>query len=216
MIFHFPRKTHYSKMGMDCFICRIHNRFFINIWYNSHCNSTMHHINRAVLYFLKWDYKEIFRKPSRRDIGLAVALFAGYIIYAVVVGKILEMFGIVSPGTVDTEAMTSMTLISSLFSIMGEEFIKFIPFMFFLRLLYKYTNNRKLSIVISVALIMVMFASLHAYNPIMLIFALFIQGFGSIFEFYGYVKTKNLLIPYLSHLLTDEFIFILILLGVPI
>lgn len=88
----------------------------------------MHHINRAVLYFLKWDYKEIFRKPSRRDIGLAVALFAGYIIYAVVVGKILEMFGIVSPGTVDTEAMTSMTLISSLFSIMGEEFIKFIPF----------------------------------------------------------------------------------------
>lgn len=166
-----------------------------------------------VLYFLKWDYKKIFRMPSRRDIALAVALFAGYIIYTLIMGEILEMVGIVSPGIVDTESMSSQILISSVFSIMGEEFIKFIPFMFFLRLIYKYTNNRKLSIVISVALIMIMFACLHAYTPIMLIFALFIQGFGSIFEFYGYIKTKNILIPYLSHLLTDEFIFILLLLG---
>ena len=203
-------------MGIDCFICRIHNRFLLISDIIPIAIAQCIILIVLVLYFLKWDYKEIFRKPSRRDIALAVALFVGYIIYAVVVGKILEMFGIVSPGTVDTEAMTSLTLISSVFSIMGEEFIKFIPFMFFLRLLYKYTNNRKLSILVSVALIMVMFASLHAYNPIMLIFALFIQGFGSIFEFYGYVKTKNLLIPYLSHLLTDEFIFILILLGVPI
>ena len=34
-----------------------------------------------VLYFLKWDYKAIFRMPSRRDIVLIVALFAGYMIY---------------------------------------------------------------------------------------------------------------------------------------
>ena len=106
-----------------------------------------------------------------------------------------------------------MTLITSIFSVLGEEFIKFIPFMFFLRVIYKYSNNRKLSVIISVALVMLMFASIHAYNPIMFLFALCIQGFGSIFEFYGYIKTKNIMVSYLCHLLTDEFIFIIALLG---
>lgn len=60
---------------------------------------------------------------------------------------------------------------------------------------------------------MLMFASVHAFNYVMLIYALFIQGFGSIFEFYGYIKTKNILVPFLCHLLTDEFIILLVLLG---
>ena len=166
-----------------------------------------------VLYFLKWDYKAIFRIPSRRDIVLVVALFVGYMIYSIIMGTILDQFGIVSSGTVDPSSVSSMILVTSIFSIMGEEFFKFIPLMFFLRVIYKYSNNRKLSVIISVALIMVMFASVHAYNPIMFLFALCIQGFGSIFEFYGYIKTKNILVPYLSHLLTDEFIFIMWVMG---
>ncbi|WP_407424697.1 type II CAAX prenyl endopeptidase Rce1 family protein [Methanobrevibacter sp.] len=166
-----------------------------------------------VLYFLKWDYNAIFRIPSRRDIVLVVALFAGYMIYSLVMGLILSQFGIVSSGTVDSGSLSGMSLVNWIFAVMGEEFMKFIPFMFFLRVIYKYSNNRKLSVIMSVAIMMVMFASLHAYNPIMFIFALFIQGFGSIFEFYGYIKTKNILVPYLSHLLTDEFILIISLLG---
>ena len=166
-----------------------------------------------VLYFLKWDYKAIFKMPSRRDLLLAVALFAGYMIYALVVGEVLDLFGIVSSGTVDPASIDVMMMVKSIFSVLGEEFIKFIPFMFFLRVIYKYSNNRKLSVILSVALVMLMFASMHAYNPIMLIFAIFIQGLGSIFEFIGYIKTKNILVSYLCHLFTDEFIFILAMLG---
>ena len=166
-----------------------------------------------VLYFLKWDYKAIFRMPSRRDILLVVVLFVGYLIYAVLMGAILEQFGIVSSGTVNPESVTVMSLVGLVFSVMAEEFLKFIPFMFFLRVIYKFSNNRKLSLIISVAIIMIMFASLHTYNPIMFMFALCIQGFGSIFEFYGYIKTKNLMIPYLTHLFTDLFVFSIILLG---
>ncbi len=169
-----------------------------------------------VLYFLKWDYKAIFRMPSRKDLVLIVALFVGYIVYGMVMEMILKQFGIVSPGTMGSEPVTIMTLVTSIFSLMGEEFFKFIPFIFFLRVIYKLSNNRKLSVIISVAIIMVMFACFHAYNPTMLIFALFIQGFGSIFEFYGYIKTKNILVPYLTHLLTDEIIFIIALLGIPL
>lgn len=62
-------------------------------------------------------------------------------------------------------------------------------------------------------LVMVFFATLHAFNFNMLIFALFIQGFGSIFEFIGYIKTKNILISYITHLCTDAFIFAMALLG---
>lgn len=40
---------------------------------------------------------------------------------------------------------------------------------------------------------------------------LLLQGLESLFELYGYIKTKNLLALYLSHLLTDTMIFILIL-----
>ena len=166
-----------------------------------------------VLYFLKWDYKAILRIPSSRDLLLVVALFVGYMIYAIVIGAVLDQVGIVSSGTVDPGSLGVMTLIKSIFSVLGEEFIKFIPFMFFLRVIYKYSNNRKLSVIISVALVMLMFASIHAYNPIMFLFALCIQGFGSIFEFYGYIKTKNIMVSYLCHLLTDEFIFIIALLG---
>ena len=166
-----------------------------------------------VLYFLKWDYKAIFRMLSHRDILLVVALFAGYMIYSIVIGEVLNGVGIVSSGTVDSQSLDVMMMISSIFTILGEEFIKFIPFMFFLRVFYKYTNKRKLSVIISVALIMLMFASMHAYNPIMFIFALCIQGLGSIFEFYGYIKTKNIMVPYLCHLLTDEFIFLIKMLG---
>ena len=166
-----------------------------------------------VLYFLKWDYKAIFRMLSRRDIALVVALFVGYMIYAFAMSTILDQFGIFSSGTVNPESFSVMTVFSMIFQIMGEEFFKFIPFMFFLRVIYKYSNNRKLSVILSVALIMLMFASVHAYNPIMFLFALFIQGFGSIFEFYGYIKTKNILVSYLCHLLTDEFIIIITLIG---
>ena len=166
-----------------------------------------------VLYFLKWDYKAILRMPSRRDILLAVALFAGYMIYAFVIGEVLNLVGIVSQGTLDRQALDLMMMINSIFTVLGEEFIKFIPFMFFLRVIYKYSNNRKLSVIASVALVMLMFASMHAYNPVMFIFALFIQGLGSIFEFYGYIKTKNIMVSYLCHLFTDEFIFIIAMLG---
>lgn len=167
----------------------------------------------SVLYFLKWDYKAILRMPSRNDILLAVVLFIAYILYTLAMDPILAQFGIISSGTVDPTSFSVMTSFEFIFWVLGEEFIKFIPLMFFLRVLYKYTNNRKLSIIISVALVMLMFASMHAFNYVMLIYAVFIQGFGSIFEFYGYIKTKNIIVPFLSHLFTDEFILLMVLLG---
>ena len=96
---------------------------------------------------------------------------------------------------------------------MGEELIKLIPFLFFLRLFFKFSNNRKLSIVAAMILVMVFFAMLHLMDLKSLPSVLLIQGLGSIFEFYGYIKTKNVFVSYITHLLTDVFIFTLVILG---
>ena len=166
-----------------------------------------------VLYFLKWDYKAIFQKPSLRDVGLAVALFVGYMAYSIVMGLILNQYGIFGGTLVEPSTISIWSFFPMIFSLMTEEFLKFIPFMFFMRLIYKYSENRKSAVIISMIITMIFFAALHAYNWEMLKFALCIQGFGSIFEFIGYIKTKNILIPYITHLCTDFFIYMVIILG---
>ena len=80
-----------------------------------------------VLYFLKWDYKAIFQKPSIKDILLAVGLFVGYMVYALIVGVLLENIGL-NGATLTPETVTVMTFVSLVFQLMSEEFVKFIPF----------------------------------------------------------------------------------------
>ncbi|WP_407375585.1 hypothetical protein [Methanobrevibacter sp.] len=166
-----------------------------------------------VLYFLKWDYSAIFQKPTLRDVGLAIALFVGYMIYAVVLSMILEQVGLVGAENIEQSSVSLMLIPHFVFSLMGEEFLKFIPFVFFMRLIFKFSNKRKPAVIISMILVMFMFAGMHAYDIPTLLFAIFMQGFGSIFEFYGYIKTKNILIPYITHLCTDVFILFIVMMG---
>ena len=166
-----------------------------------------------LMYFSKWDFSLIFHKPTKSEIKLAVLLFVGYMIYAIAMDGILELFEQTSAVTGDYFGLTWEMLFSLVFSMLAEELIKFIPLMFFMRFVFKFTNNRKLSVVVSSTIVLIFFGLLH-YDPQVtpLISVLLIQGLGSIFEIYGYVKTKNLFVPYLCHLLTDGFIFLLILL----
>jgi hypothetical protein len=167
-----------------------------------------------LLYFLKWDYKAIFQKPKAKDVAIAVGLFVGYIVYAIVMGAILEYFDITPTASlIEENSISLMSFLPLIFSIMAEELVKFIPFMFFLRICFKYSNRRKLSVIISMLLVMLFFASLHAVDMKMFLFAIFIQGLGSIFEFVGYIKTKNILISYITHFCTDAFIFSLAIMG---
>ena len=164
-----------------------------------------------VLYYLKWDYKAIFQKPSAKDVALAVALFVGYMVYSIVLGAIISNFGLVS--AVGESSLSFLDIPGMIFSLMGEEFFKFIPFMFFLRASFKYSGNRKLSIILSMLIVMFLFACIHAYDFNTLMFALVIQGLGSIFEFIGYIKTKNILVSYITHLCTDVFIVLVSMLS---
>lgn len=169
-----------------------------------------------LLYFSGWDYSLMFRKPTKNEIILGVLLFAGYMIYSTVVGLSLDMVGLGGvPETAEAMGINIESTVGLIFSMMGEELLKFIPLMFLMRVVYKFSNNLKLSVVISVTLVLAGFGLLHYYPPSnTLASVLLLQGLGSLFEMYGYLKTKNLFVPYISHFLTDAVAFILILSGV--
>lgn len=123
------------------------------------------------------------------------------------------MLGLVETSPVDWNTITIFSFIPLIFTILGEEMLKFIPFVFFMCLIYKFSNNRKLSIMIAMLIIMVFFGLIHAMDVKSIIPAIIVQGFGSIFELYGYIKTKNILIPYITHLCTDVFLYAIVLSG---
>lgn len=167
-----------------------------------------------LLYFSNWDYKLIFHKPTKNEIILAVLMFVIYMVYSIAMASALEMFNLL-PVDETPLNLNIISLVSLFFSMMGEELLKFIPLMFFMRVFFKYTNKRNLSFVSSMVIVLIFFAFLH-FDPSSTSIAsvLLLQGVGSLVEMYGYAKTKNLFVPYMSHLFTDAFSFILIMLGI--
>ena len=167
-----------------------------------------------LLYVLNWKYDLVFRKPRLKDVGLAVLMFAGYIAYAFLMSSLLGYIQV--GGTTSTNPpilSTVETYVSFIFSLMGEELLKFIPLMFFLRLIYRFSNNRKLSICLSALIVMLGFGALHYDAGLGIVYAILIQGFGTIFEIFGYIKTKNIFVPYMSHIMTDVFLLLMTTVG---
>mgnify|MGYP003318594614 CR=1 FL=1 len=71
-------------------------------------------------------------------------------------------------------------------------------------------NNRKKSILVATFFTMILFGVTHLssffaseYNLVTLVYSILFKGLGSIFEIYSYVKTKNIFISYLIHLVHD-------------
>lgn len=154
-----------------------------------------------VLYYLNWDYKRIFQKPSLNDLGWAVLMAILYLIYAIIMEYVIIFFGINSAETYVNEPFI-YSLYALIFQLMGEEVFKLILFVFFLCVVYKYTNNRKISIIISLFITLFIFGEIHGTNDSFLL-AVIIQGLGSVVHMFLYIKTKNLAVSYISHLLTD-------------
>lgn len=167
-----------------------------------------------LLYYNNWDYRVIFQKPSSKEVLLAFLMFVGYLFYAIIMSNFLDVFGVISTGEELASSISWETIISLIFSMMGEELLKFIPMMFLMRIFYKISERRNTSFALSAIIIMFLFGLMHYNFDGIIITPLLLQGVGTIFEIYGYYKTKNLIVPYLSHLFTDAFLMILIISGI--
>lgn len=138
-----------------------------------------------LLYFSKWDYSLMFRKPTKNEIILAILMFAGYMIYALCLGSVLDMVGLggVEASSAEEVGVTIQSTVGLLFSMMAEELLKFIPLMFLMRLVYKFTDNLKISVAVSTALVLLGFGLLHYAPPTnTIVSVLLLQGLGSLFE----------------------------------
>ena len=81
----------------------------------------------TLLYFLNWDYKVLFKKPSLKDIGLAILMVFAYTIYATAVSYMLESMGIMAFANNANEVINiGYEFVFLLFSMMGEELVKII------------------------------------------------------------------------------------------
>ena len=164
-----------------------------------------------LLYFSDWDYSLFFRRPTNDELILAVVMFLAFFIYSSIMTYLLDASGLASTGSGDADIVP---IISLVFSMMAEELMKFIPLMFLLRVLFKYTSNRRMSIAVSSAVTLVFFALIHLEPGVSLLSVLLIQGLGSIFHLYVYLKSKNLFASYLSHLMTDAIVLIIAMFGI--
>lgn len=164
-----------------------------------------------LLYFSDWDYTLFFKKPTKDELILAVVMFLAFFAYSLVMTNFLAMTGIPNTGSRDEGIATIAPLI---FSMMAEELLKFIPLMFLMRVFFKYSSNRRMSIIVSSAFTLVIFSLIHLEPGISIASVLLIQGLGSVFHLYAYLKTKNLFVSYLAHLMTDAIIIAMGILGI--
>lgn len=206
-----------SRIGWFVLLINIPVSFFVNVFVSSLTNDIVGSIFFLLimliplLYFSNWNYSLFFKKPTKDELILAVLMFVAYFIYSLIMSNFLDASGLASTGSADAEIVSIVTLI---FSMMAEELIKFIPLMFLLRVFFKYTSNRRLSVIVSSAVTLIIFGLMHLEPDISLISVLLIQGLGSLSHLYVYLKTKNLFASYISHLMTDAFILIMALYGV--
>ena len=181
-------------------------------------------------FFLKWrkdNFSKIFRKVQWRDVWIIIP---GVILNAILITGLIALEhswitpeGSAVQGVTANPVMSGGEFGSPLFwllefpvQMMGEELIKLLAFgcVFYTgyRVISK-DKHRVLWIVLATAVSMAVFGMLHyeAYKNVF--HCLVIIGFGSLVDYLVLLKTKNLWIVWVIHLLYDMSLFLANILG---
>lgn len=161
-----------------------------------------------VIYVSKGNLSLFFKKVKRENIKLIIICTVLPFVYSMFMIFILEYLKISPESPIEPMSTTLISLITMVVQLMGEELFKIVLLIIAMSIIYHFTKNRKLSIIISSIITMTTFGIAHyQYGPLIQI--LLVQGLGSIFDLYAYLKTKNVLVSYLAHLLYDFIPFIM-------
>ena len=167
-----------------------------------------------ISYVCRGNLKIFFKKPKIGDVKTIIYCYVGYIIYSLLILAILDSIGYVtSTNSIVVNRMDIVSGFSILLQILGEEFFKISLLLIVMYLVYKFTDNRSLAIYLSILATLLSFGLIHIGSYGKLLQILLIQGFGSIFDLYSYMKTKNVLISYILHVIID-LPLLLVLFGV--
>ena len=144
----------------------------------------------------------MFRIPKRKDILPVVVVVVLQIIYSLAVIFLLSALGLSEHTPSEDTVVSVIIIIAMIIQVLGEELFKIILLILVMTVLYRFLN-RKLSIVISSLAVVFTFGFIHAgfYGGILNV--ILVQGFGSLFNLYLYIKTKNVAVSYTGHVLYD-------------
>lgn len=167
-----------------------------------------------LLLLTKCNLGMFFRKISLNDLRLVIVSYIGYEVYYLIINALFAITNYTTtPPSTYFQNMDIFAMIMSFLQIFSEEIFRIFVLLLIMYYVYKYTKNRKKSITISTIIVLIIFGLLHVntygYNIIQI---LLLQGLGSIFETFGYLKTKNLAIPILIHVLINVASWVVLLL----
>ncbi|WP_407423543.1 CPBP family intramembrane glutamic endopeptidase [Methanobrevibacter sp.] len=157
----------------------------------------------AVWYSLDGNLSEIFRKPEKKDMKIIILGLISVFLVMYITTLISKVFGIPSQSHKPYVGAPMITILSTIIQLVGEELFKFIGIVLPMIFTYKYIG-RKGAIIVGIIVSQLIFALAHisayGFNIADLILTI---GIGSIVFPLIYVKTKNIAISYLVHLIWD-------------
>ncbi len=167
-----------------------------------------------IAYVCKGKLGLLFKKVKASDFKIIIICFFAYFIYSIAVGYLLLSSGLkVTPNPV-SEALSLKALIYILIQLLGEELFKVSLLILGMALLFHFTKDRKKALIFGALVSMLIFGLVHygAYNNV--IHCLLVIGVGSLIHLYPYIKTKNIIVTYILHVMIDLFaIFLPLMLG---
>lgn len=163
-----------------------------------------------VLYCCRGKLGLIFKKPKLKDLKVVILCIVLYFIFSIVMRiLIISIFGMQGPSPdtgVKTVSETVFQVISILIGLMAEELVKVISLIGFMALIFKFTANRKNSMIAGVILCCIFFGLLHLKTyDFNVVYCLLGVGLGCIIHLYPYLKTKNIMNSYFTHIAIDLF-----------
>lgn len=169
------------------------------------------------LYICKGNYGIFFKRPKLRDFLTIILCLVGYYVYVIMITVILKSIGYsMAANSVLTSFQTPsiFLIVSTLLQLVGEEFFKIFILLIVMYVVYKFTNNRGLSLGLGIFVSLFIFGIIHstAYSG-RILQILLVQGLGSIFDLYMYLKTKNVVNSYILHVLTDYVPFTMVMVA---
>ena len=166
-----------------------------------------------VIYVFKHDLESIFRIPKAKDILVIIVGTILMILFGILVNYLMSILGITPHTNYSVVNDPIKMIITAVIQLIGEELLKLIVILLIMAMIYKYVG-RKTSIFLSVIMSQITFSLFHipAYG-FDIIYLLIGIGLGSLPLALIYVKTKNIFICYIVHLLNDLIAFVPIFLG---
>lgn len=159
----------------------------------------------GILYVCRGKLNLIVKRLHKIDLVYIFVYVVFYYMLSMGAGAVLYYLGFpLKPNAVLNMDKDAVFWILFFVQILGEELFKLSVFITALSLLYKYASKIDYCMIaISMILTSVLFGAIHMFAYSSLLQPLLILGLGNLVLIFAYVQSKNILIPYVSHLIVD-------------